>query len=93
MDLIAFLIDVIGGLLNNFDRVIYGHSNTGKKTKSLVHTLLFLSVEMWAVAVTFVILGIDYFNAEQESAMLTYLKKSRMNGIDVAISKKFRPYL
>tara|TARA_R110001599_G_scaffold64576_4_gene181781 strand:+ start:1801 stop:2448 length:648 start_codon:yes stop_codon:yes gene_type:complete len=88
---VAILVGVIGCLFNNRDGVIHVDSETGKKTKSPAHTLLFLPIEVWAVIVPFIFLSVDYFNAEQESKSLTYLEKPRVNDIyGVDFSKIFK---
>ncbi|UTV98280.1 hypothetical protein KDW99_13515 [Marinomonas rhizomae] len=84
---VACLVGVIGYLLNSRDRIIQIDSETGKKTRSPAHTLLFLPVEVWAVIVPCIFLGVDYFNAEQENKTLAYLAKPKVNdiyGVDFA---------
>jgi len=88
---VALLIGLIGYLLNHCDRVIHVDLETGKKTKLPAHTLLFLPIEVWAVIVPFVFLGVDYFQAEQENKTLIYLEKPRVNDIySVDFSKIFK---
>jgi hypothetical protein len=84
---VAFLVGVTGCLLNSRDRIIQIDSETGKKTKYPAHTLLFLPIEVWAIIVPCIFLGVDYFNAEQENKTLTYLAKPKVNdiyGVDFA---------
>lgn len=88
---VAMFLGLVGFLLNHRDRIIHIDSETGKKTKSPAHTLLFLPVEVWAVIVPFIFLGVDYFNAEQESKTLIYLENPRVNDIyGVDFSKIFK---
>ena len=78
---VAFLVGAIGYFLNSRDRIVLVDSETGKKTKLPAHTLLFLPIEVWAVIVPCLFLGVDFFNAEQENKTLAYLEKPKVNDI------------
>lgn len=77
---VAVFVFVIGCVLNHKGRITK-RLETGEKGNSFSHTLLFLPIELWAVIVPCVVLGIDYFNVEQENKTLTYLEAPKVNDI------------
>ena len=88
---VALVVGIIGFILNRRDRIISIHPETGKKTRSPAHTLLFLPIEVWAVIVPFVFLSLDYFNAVQENKTLAYLEQPKVNDIySVDFAKIFK---
>ncbi|QUX96428.1 hypothetical protein C0J08_13915 [Marinomonas sp. CT5] len=91
LTVVALGVGVIGYSLNRRDRIVHVNSETGKKSLSSAHTLLFLPIEVWAIIVPCFFLAVDYFNAEQESKTLAYLQKPKVNDVyGVDFSKIFK---
>lgn len=88
--IVSVFVFVLGCFLNHKGRVTH-QSETGQKSKPFTHTLLFLPIELWAVVVPCVVLGVDYFNVEQENKTLVYLQAPKVNDIySVDFSKIFK---
>ncbi len=88
---VAVLLGVIGVFMNHYARWQMRKKRSESQRTDIPHTLLFLPIEVWAIIIPCVFLGIDYFQEEQPDHTLTYLQKPKVNDIySVDFTKIFK---
>ncbi|MBJ7537320.1 hypothetical protein [Marinomonas transparens] len=81
----------VGLLLNYKARLFRRTENIDDIIKPPAHTLLFLPIEIWAVIVPCLVLGLHYLAPAQQDKTLSYLENPKINDIyAVDFSKIFK---
>ena len=78
---VGILVGILGIVINHYFRWKKIKKNSENKGTNIPHTLLLLPIEVWAIIIPCVFLGIDYFQEKQPDNTLVYLQNPKVNDI------------